>query len=151
MLKAYTAAAVACGILLVSLPPPTVSAQSPAVRVIVNAANPVTVISVAETSDIFLKRATRWKAGGLIRPVDLPMDSTVRAEFCRQVLGRSPSAVEVFWNKQIFSGQIFPPPVKRSEREVLAYVRDNEGAIGYISGSTTLETGVKPVTLTGKQ
>jgi hypothetical protein len=60
------------------------------------------------------------------------------------VLGRSVGAVETFWQQQIFSGKEVPPPVKASDDDVIAFVKANAGAIGYVSASTST-AGVKVI------
>ncbi len=125
-------------------------AEKPAgFKVIVNASNPVESLSVVAVSDLFLKRTTRWSNGSPVAPVDLPATSALREEFSREVLGRSAFAVEAYWNKLIYSGQAVPPLTKHSEAEVMAYVKDNPGAVAYVSAGTPLVAGVKALTLTG--
>jgi ABC-type phosphate transport system substrate-binding protein len=146
-----TAAPIALfGSLLLGLSAPAAMGQgSGGFKVIVNATNPVTGMTLMDASQLFLKRTTRWTAGGAVHPIDLPVSSAVREKFSRQVLGKPTLAVEAYWNKQIYSGQVIPPLTKASDREVVAFVRDNAGAIGYIATDTPLEGGVKVVTLTG--
>ncbi len=152
MLKASTAAVGFLGVvLLLSLGPPIRGADKPAgFRVIVQASNPAASLSVSDVAQFFMKRTTRWGGGGAVQPVDLPPTSAIRDQFSRSVLGRSAVAVEAYWTKQIFSGQGTPPIVKGSERDVMAYVKENAGAIGYVAADTPLDTGVKAVNLTGK-
>jgi len=151
MLKLPTAAVALLGAVLLNLGPPTHAAEKVAgFRIIVHASNPTTSLSVSEVSQFFLKRTTRWSSGGPVQPVDLPTSSALRESFSKRVLGRGAVAVEAYWNKQIFSGQATPPVVKSSERDVLAYVKDNAGAIGYVGTDTPLESGVKVVSLTEK-
>ena len=152
MLKVPTAVIALCGALVLSLAPAGRSAEKSAgFKVIVNASNPVTSLSLTDVSQLFLKRTTRWSGGSTVVPVDLPAASAVREEFSRQVLGRPTFAVEAYWHKLIFSGQAVPPLTKASAPEVVAYVRENAGAIGYVSTDTPLEGGVKVLTLTGNR
>jgi ABC-type phosphate transport system substrate-binding protein len=112
-------------------------------------ANPsvsTTALSRSEASRMFLRLQTDWPDGGHARPVDQSKSSPVRDAFSREVLGRSLAAVEQFWTQAIFSGRAVPPVEKRTDADVLAYVRENPGAIGYVSASVPLE-GVKRITL----
>ena len=72
--------------------------------------------------------------------------SPVRDSFSREVLGKSVPAVEQYWTQAIFSGRAVPPVEKRTDADVLAYVRETPGAIGYVSASTPTE-GVKRLAL----
>ena len=77
-----------------------------------------------------------------MQPVDLKAGSAVREEFSRVVLGRSTDAVVSYWQAWVFSGRGSLPPEKSSDAEVIAYVKANPGAIGYISSTAQFE-GVK--------
>lgn len=54
-------------------------------------------------------------------------------------------AVKRYRQQMIFGGRVVPPPEKASEDEVLAFVRGNPNASGYVLASTTLGDGVKTV------
>jgi ABC-type phosphate transport system substrate-binding protein len=119
-------------------------------KVIVSASNTVTSLPASEVSQFFLKRATKWRAGAAVAPVDLPVASPVRDEFSRAVHGRPASAIDGFWTKQIFSGSGVPPLIAGSEREVVAFVRQNAGAIGYVSAEASVGEGVKVLDVVGR-
>src|ERR1700686_5140101 len=64
------------------------SAGSAGFVIIVNAGNPVPVLTRRAVSDIFLKRLTTWRHGERAKPVDLPVSSPVRESFTRAVHGK---------------------------------------------------------------
>lgn len=115
-------------------------------QVIVAASNPVSSISREEAGHYFLRKTTRWPGGAPVLPVDQATSSGVREDFSSAILGKSVSAVESYWMQKVFSGAAVPPVKKASDDEVLAYVRANEGAIGYVSKGAAL-TGVKAVSV----
>jgi ABC-type phosphate transport system substrate-binding protein len=126
------------------------SASPPEYKVVVSTANPVTTLTRREAAAIFLKKKTRWEAGGEIAPVDQSATSLVRAAFTREVLdseglGRL-SAVQTFWQQQLYSGRSTPPAIKVSDAEVVAFVAANREAIGYVSAETAT-SGVKTLTI----
>jgi ABC-type phosphate transport system substrate-binding protein len=131
------------------LPPATGADEASGFKVVVNASNPLTSVEVADLAQLFLKHATRWVSGAAAVPVDQPGNAPVRDRFSRQVLNRPAVAMEAYWAKQLFSGQATPPLTKPSDREVLAYVRDNPGAVGYVSADAPAENGTKVLPLTG--
>ena len=137
-------------VLLVVLTVPSVTvAESPAPPpfvIIVNPANPLTTGSRKFLTEAFLKKATRWPSGEVIRPVDLGPDSPTRSKFTEDVLKRSVAAVRSYWQQMIFSGRDVPPPELPSDEEVVKYVLKNEGALGYVSGAAPLR-GAKVVTV----
>lgn len=120
----------------------TVQAQE--YKVIVNSANSTTEIPAAVAGKIFLKETTKFPNGTSASPVDLSKSSAVRAAFSKAVIGRPVSAVESYWQQQIFSGKDVPPSTKASDDEVIAYVKATPGAIGYVSAGAST-AGVKVV------
>ena len=111
---------------------PAVSAQQPVYSVVVNESNPVTSLTRSEVSNLFLRKLTRWSDGSSAHPVDLPANSPIRAAFSREIHGKSVASVSAYWQQQIFSGRSVPPPEKPTPAEVIAYVRSDSVAIGYI-------------------
>ena len=126
------------------------SAAAPEYKVVVSAANPVTTLTRREAAAIFLKKKTRWEGGREIAPVDQSASSLVRAAFTRDVLDSEGldrlSAVQTFWQQQVYSGRSTPPAIKVSDAEVVAFVAANREAIGYVSADAATP-GVKTVTI----
>lgn len=116
---------------------------------VVHATNSLASIEARELSQLFLKRTTRWPGGGVVLPLDQPTSSAVREKFSQQVLSKPPLAMEAYWTKLLFSGQGTPPLMKSNDREVLAYVRDNSGAVGYVATDAPSEAGTKVLAVTG--
>ena len=77
-------------------------------------------------------------------PVDQTLSQIVRAEFSKQIHGKSPKTIRNYWQQQIFSGRGIPPPEKSSDMAVILYVQKHPGAIGYVSNKVPLR-GVKVV------
>lgn len=132
------------GLLLAFLLPAATAAAD--FVVVVNAGVPVTTLTRSETGRFFLRSATQWPNGEHVKPVELARGSPVRAAFSKDVLGRSPGAIEQYWTQAVFSGRAVPPPEKRTDAEVVAYVRETPGAIGYVSAGASTD-GVKRVTI----
>jgi ABC-type phosphate transport system substrate-binding protein len=119
---------------------PTSRAAAQAFVVVVNASGPA-ALTRDDVSKIFLKKS------GQLTAVDQSKDSKVRNAFSAVILGRPVSAIASYWQQQIFSGGDTPPSEKRSDADVLAYVRGNPKAIGYVSAGTDLGDGVRAVTI----
>ena len=125
------------------------TAQDLPFKVIVNASNSISAMTKSQVSNLFLKKVVEWKNGLKVLPVDLVERFTVRQRFTNEIHGRKITAVKAYWNKQKFSGRNWPPPEKASYDEVLKYVEENAGAIGYIPESIQIE-GYKVKVLTIK-
>ena len=89
--------------------------------------------------DRLSKLMERWEHGAKILPVDQAASVPVRAAFSKLVLGKSAHAVKSYWQYQIFTGLGVPPPEKLSDKEVVAYVQRNAGAIGYVLANAPLD------------
>jgi ABC-type phosphate transport system substrate-binding protein len=116
--------------------------------VVVNATNPVTSIKKDRVNGLFLKRIARWDNGSPVLPVNLDRASATREAFSRAVHGKSVNAIESNWQQQIFAGREAPPAQRNGDAEVLAFVRANPGAIGYVSESASLGSDVKAIPIT---
>ncbi|HKQ71605.1 MAG TPA: hypothetical protein VJT73_19810 [Polyangiaceae bacterium] len=103
--------------------------------VVVHPDNPVSSAAREFVVDAFLKSATRWDGGEMIRPVDLRADSLTRRAFSESILKRSVAAVRSYWQQRIFSGRDVPPPELESEDAVVDYVLKHRGGVGYVSGA----------------
>ena len=115
--------------------------QTSKYKVIVNNANSIKEIDKDQLSDIFLKKISKWNDKKKIVPVNLNAESNTRQSFAKSVHNKSVNAVKAYWQKKIFTGKGVPPVEKRSNAEVIAFVRENAGAIGYVS----LKANVKDV------
>lgn len=137
---------VAFGAAFLTVAPATVRAQDADVKVIVNSANAVSEMSAGDITGLFLKRTAKFPGGGAATPVDQAKNSATRGTFSRKVLGRPASAVDAYWQQQIFAGGELPPAVKASDDDVVAFVKATPGAIGYVSAGAST-AGVKVVTV----
>lgn len=117
--------------------------------VVVNAGNSLSTIAKEDLSRIFLKRVPDWPGGGAALPVDLPLNNPTRAGFTSRVHGRSVFAVRAFWQQQIFAARDVPPAEKINERDVMEFVRQNPGAVGYVPADMPLVPGVKAIQVRG--
>ena len=115
------------------------SAGAPSFVVIINPAN-IAALTRDELANIFLKRITRWNDHAVsILVVDALPDSPVREAFSRAVLHRDVGAMEAYWQQQIFSGRDVPPVQKETDAKIVAFVRKNPNAIGYVSAGAQLD------------
>lgn len=126
-----------------ALDAPTVSGAAAGYKVVVNAANPTTSLSRQQLTRYFLKKTQSWPVGEPVGVVDLDKSSTTRAAFSQDVLRKSVAEVTAYWHQQIFAGRAVPPPEKRNDAEVIAFVASHQGAIGYVSEHAAVGSGAK--------
>jgi len=113
-------------------------------KVIVNSSNGSAKISKTDLNALFLKKMVKWGDGTPAAPVNQSKKSAVRDNFTTAVHGKSVAAVDSYWQQQIFSGRDVPPPEKSSDADVVAFVKANPGAIGYVTNAAAT-AGVKTV------
>jgi ABC-type phosphate transport system substrate-binding protein len=123
--------------------PATVAGQD--FKIVINEANTTTSITKTNLSNCFMKQAETftWISGQPLIPVDQAASSETRKAFSMEVHGRDVNAVKSYWQRQIFTGKSVPPQEKASDDEVLAFVRVNPGAVGYVAASAVLGPGIK--------
>jgi ABC-type phosphate transport system substrate-binding protein len=122
-------------------------AEDGAYKVIVNAANPTAQMSRLKLGEIFLKKAPRWADGVPIAPMEPSGKSAVRQRFTMETYGKPVIAISAYWQQMIFSGKGVPPPERSNDADIVAFVRDTSGGIGYVAAGTDV-SGVKVVVIT---
>lgn len=115
--------------------------------VIVGEASPLTTVSREQLSQIFLKKTKTLPGGREAMPVDIVGHAKARIAFSNAVHKRSLVAIQNFWNQQIFSGKEVPPPQMAREVDIVAFVRGNPDAVGYVSPTAELGPGVRVLRL----
>lgn len=132
-----------------SPPPATTQQAGPprAVKVIVNADNPVGLLKASDISKLFLRKTPAWYDGQVVMPVDQPEGSSLRAAFVREIHQKPSVALKAYWQQQIFAGRATPPVELPSDAEVMDYVRQHPTAIGYVSAAAQLTPDLKPITI----
>jgi ABC-type phosphate transport system substrate-binding protein len=134
--------AVLAGLLLLVVAPRT---EAQDFQLIVNAANPASELKKDEVAKVFLKTIGKWGTGVVAAPCGNGASKAVTDAFAKAVLGKSSSALESYWQQQIFAGKDIPPPEKKSDADVIAFVQATPGAVGYVAAGTPLGAGVKAV------
>ena len=120
------------------------SVQAAGYKVIVNPANPTSLLAKKDLSAYFLKKKPKWDDGTPVVAVDQSDKSGARESFTTAVHGKPVAAIKSYWQQQIFSGRDVPPVEKATDAEVIAFVRSNRDAIGYVADDVPL-AGVKVV------
>lgn len=104
-------------------------------KLIVHPSVTVDAVSREQLARLYLKKGIRWSDGRSAVPVDQSEGSAVRAAFTRDVLAKTPNEVKSYWQQQIFTGRAAPPAVRGSDAEVVRFVAQTSGAVGYVSAA----------------
>lgn len=113
--------------------------------VIVNNSNPVSQLTKAELRNIYLGNTSTWENSSQIIIVDYTADNDLRDSFSDKYLNLSPKKVSMIWIKASLSGKTVPPRVFHTESEIVKFVSENEGAIGYLDNPVKLPPNIKTV------
>ena len=101
------------------------------VIVIVNASSPLSLeMSRSEIKDIYM--GVKEKEKGVKLLLTDQKDKKIFGEFLSQFIGMSASSYKSHWVKKLFSLGIAVPKVMDGPIEMIKYVSENTGAIGYV-------------------
>lgn len=104
------------------------------VAIITNPSVKEIALSKSKLADIYLGKIKRFSNGTRIQPIDLPVNNDAHKKFYREVIKKSDSTVNRYWAKLKFSGKGTPPKIFDDPRDVIRWVANNKGAVGYVDG-----------------
>ena len=84
---------------------------------------------------VFLGKKTRWNDGSRAVAATLKRGDTLD-HFVQEFLGQSIQEFTTYWKRMIFTGRGIPPKSFRSEEQLIEFVQDTPGAVGFVREST---------------
>lgn len=120
-----------------------VSSAGAEVIIIANPSVKIDAMTKKEAKNIFLGKKVKWSTTLQIE-VAILQGSGVHKEFTKEIVRKSTAQFKNWWRKLMFTGKGTLPKEFNSEQELMRYVADTEGAIGYISTATKI-SGVKKI------
>jgi hypothetical protein len=66
-------------------------------------------------------------------------ESEIHNTFLKQYLKKSEATWRAYWRRMVFTGQGMPPEQVETQEELLEYVANTEGAVGYIDTEAPLD------------
>ncbi|MCP4346108.1 MAG: hypothetical protein GY795_11360 [Desulfobacterales bacterium] len=145
MNRVKTILTVLLGIIMGSLFMVCTVANAEEILVIANPNVPSDSLDRGVISGIYHSRKTKWDNGNTIL-VAMLKKGVIHEKFARNIAGSTPAKLKNIWKKVIFTGTGRPPKIFRQESDMVRFVADTKGAIGYISASTPHE-GVKVISI----
>ncbi len=85
-------------------------------------------LSPEEIKEVFLGEV-QFAGSTRLVPID---NGAAQAAFLERVLRMRPDRYAAWWTKKAFRDGVNPPPVRASDAQVMAFVKDTPGAIGYV-------------------
>lgn len=98
--------------------------------VIVNANSKLNKIELSNLQDIYMGRMRAFGDGSMALPID---QAKLRAEFYEKLTKRPIEQINAYWARIMFSGEASPPRIMPDDASVISTVKENTGAIGYVS------------------
>ena len=111
------------------------SAGAESIVVVVNPASGVESLERSDVVNIFLGSFRQFPSGVAATPIDLPPAHPARAEFYRLLVGKTPSEINTYWARLVFSGKTRPPVQVERAEEVVALVQGMASGITYMERS----------------
>lgn len=93
-------------------------------------------ISSQEAQDVFLGKKSSWSDGSTIVLATLSGGS-VHDAFLKTFVGRTASQFATYWKKLAFSGKAMEPKAFDTEAELIKFVAEHKGAVGYVSAKVS--------------
>jgi len=99
------------------------------VKVVANISPPPFTLGKQEIRNLFMGGSSKFK----LYPVTLTGDNDARMVFNTKVIGLTEARIQSYWVQMRFSGRLKEPVALASESEVLEHLKNNKGAIAYVS------------------
>jgi len=112
--------------------------------VIINADNPVATMTVSQVKLTYLRKINkRWKElNKNIVPLDRKTDCESRKSFLKEVLQMTSDDYSRYFTEREYQNAEAPPVKFSSDDEIIDYVENNIGAIGFVS-KNSIKSGAK--------
>ncbi len=102
------------------------------ILIIGNKGVPVNSISKEEIKNIFLGNKDKWESGEAITFVNVSVEN-IHEEFTKNFVKKTPSQYISHFRKLVFTGKGQIPKSFDSEKDLIKFVSETNGAIGYVS------------------
>ncbi len=99
--------------------------------IIANQNVPDDTLKSKELRQIYYGKRTRWSNGSPLIPVSRRRGPT-QDTFVSDVLRKSFGQYESFWRQALFTGEGIPPRSFESEADLIKYIIETPGALGFV-------------------
>lgn len=131
----------AAGTLLLWLQPARQTLAADEVDVIVNKANTVDELTVADARKVFMGDKSVWPSGKRVTILMMAPGQAERAVILREIYKMSDGDYTKYFMQAAFTGRVTAPPKETSSAaQMKQLVSENPGAIGYVKKSDVDDT-----------
>jgi len=110
------------------------AAADTSIVVVANTDNKKIQLNRQQVRNLFMGGALPYD----LEAIALPPDNQTRVLFNTKVVGLTESRIQSYWAQMRFTGRKTAPKELNSERVILDYLKNNEGAVGYLPESLSL-------------
>ncbi len=82
--------------------------------------------------NLFFGRSRQLFNGIEAQVADLQDTHPDREHFYRALVGKELADINAYWARQLFSGHLRPPPQLKTSEEMLRWVAERPGGVGYV-------------------
>ncbi len=103
------------------------------------------VLSTELIKNIFLGNIVKWSDGKNITFVVNYKEKEIHSILVRNYTNKAPSQFKNYWKRKMFAGEGSMPKNFKTQDDVIKFISQTSGAIGYIGKSTTVTANVKTI------
>ena len=140
-MKTVIALTILCGALLAGM---VREGSAGEILIIANPSVPANVLDQQEIQKIFLGKIAKWSNDDMVTIV-VSKEEQVHKRFLNEYVKRSANQFQMVWRQNLFTGKGKIPVQVNSMDELVEYVANTEGAIGYISSTESVPEQVKVI------
>lgn len=100
--------------------------------VVTNQKNEVEVLDKKGLINLFMGKYSAFPNGKQATPIDIEVESKLKAEFYEALVGLPPARVNAYWSRLKFSGRVKPPEIELTIDDVKQRLEEDESALAYV-------------------
>jgi len=107
--------------------------------VVTNHNNDVQVLDKKGLIDLFMGKYSAFPNGKEATPIDVELDSELKSQFYKSLVGLPLARVNAYWSRLKFSGRVKPPAVEQTLDDVRQRLEADESALAYVYESSVTD------------
>ena len=90
--------------------------------------------------DLFMGKYSAFPNGKEATPIDVELDSELKSQFYKSLVGLPLARVNAYWSRLKFSGRVKPPAVEQTIDDVKVRLKEDESALAYVYESAVTDS-----------
>ncbi len=108
--------------------------------VVTNFNNDVQVLDKKGLIDLFMGKYSAFPNGKEATPIDVELDSKLKSQFYKSLVGLPLARVNAYWSRLKFSGRVKPPAVEQTLDDIKLRLKEDESALAYVYESNVTDS-----------